>query len=184
MRIRSFAAALLALPLALSGCKSSGTPTASSSPNPSATPWLMYAPGSAPPSVAPPSSGSPAPILPSISFLPAAPGCPRAWPDYDGMVLIPLLVTPLAGAVRVEWPNRYGPTYRVAAVDQELVSGAQTEPAWTIVTDPAGCTASVTLTGLKPRHPYVVWLDAPDTPRRADGSRSLYSGRSGVIDTL
>ena len=43
------------------------------------------------------------------------------------------------------------------------------------------CTGSATISGLQSGKPYVVWLDAPDTPRRTDGSRSLYSGRSGVV---
>ena len=183
MRIRSFAAALLALPLILSGCKSSGTPTASASPNPSSTPWLMYAQGSATPSAVPLSSISPA-ALPSASVRATAAACAIEWPQDTGMVLIPMVVTPLATSMKVEWPNKYGDTYRVAAIDQELVSGAQPEPAWVTVSNPSGCTASVTLTGLKAKHPYIVWIDAPNTPHRIDGSRSLYHGKSAVIDTL
>jgi len=43
---------------------------------------------------------------------------------------------------------------------------------------------STTLTGLTSGAPYIIWLDAPGTPRRADGSRSLYSGKSGVVKPL
>jgi hypothetical protein len=48
----------------------------------------------------------------------------------------------------------------------------------------AGCTTTATITGLTSGAAYIIWLDAPDTPRRADGSRSLYSGKSGVVKPL
>ena len=69
----------------------------------------------------------------------------------------------------------------MTAVPQELVTGAQPEPTWQTVTTGGECTAGATISGLKSGAPYIVWLDAPDTPRGLDNSRGLYSGRSGVV---
>jgi hypothetical protein len=181
MRIRRYAPALLALPMILGGCGGAGTPAASASSTPTAAPWLVLASGSATPSPGPSWSGTPKPALPSVSFLPTSSACATTWPQDTDQVLIPMVVTPLAGALKVEWPAMYGPDYRVAAVDQVLVTGAQPEPRWVNVSAGSGCTATATLTGLKSGNPYIVWLDAPDTPHRLDGSRSLYSGRSAVV---
>jgi hypothetical protein len=92
-----------------------------------------------------------------------------------------MIVTPGAGKLTVQWPNRYGKRYRVTAVPQEIVSGAQPEPTWQTVTTGSECTGSATISGLKSGAAYVVWLDAPDTPRGPDNSRSLYSGRSEIV---
>jgi hypothetical protein len=40
---------------------------------------------------------------------------------------------------------------------------------------------SATITGLTSGAAYIVWLDAPNTGRERDGTRHLYSGRSGVV---
>jgi hypothetical protein len=93
-------------------------------------------------------------------------------------------VTPIAGGFKVDWPAAYGKTYRLTAVHQGLVVGAQPEPTWQTVPAGANCTVSATITGLVSGDPYIVWLDAPDTPRRVDGSRSLRTGRSAVVRPL
>ena len=182
MRLRVVRTA--ALLLLLAGCGTTGgASSASSSATPSpAAPWLIYASGNPPPSATPQFSLSPSPTL-RWSPLPSASTCDIAWPA-DEQVLIPLIVTPGVRSLTVKWPSTYGPNYRVAAVNQVLFSGTQPPPTWVNVTAGTGCTVTATLTGLISGNPYVVWLDAPTTPRHLDNSRSLYSGRSGVVKPL
>jgi hypothetical protein len=180
MRLKAVLVVAAALPV-LSACGSSATPTASASASP-AVPWLIDVSGN-PTATASPAFTFSASPTPSWVPLPSATTCDIAWPT-DERVLIPLIVTPGAGSLKVQWPSWYGPKYRVAAVNQQLVSGAQPPPTWVDVTAGSGCTVSATLTGLISGNPYVVWLDAPDTPRHLDNSRSLYSGRSGVVRPL
>ena len=181
--MRKYAPALAVLPFLLGAC---GGPDSSSrggaaDETTAGEPWVVVETGSATPSPRPSAIGSPRPALPPVSFLPTGSACAMNWPDTPEAVLIPMVVTPGAGSFTVRWPNRYGNRYRITAVPQDLVSGAQPEPEWRTVTTGAECTASATISGLTPGDAYVVWLDAPDTPRRVDGSRSLYSGKTGVV---
>jgi hypothetical protein len=96
-------------------------------------------------------------------------------------VLIPMQVTPGKGALTVTWPRQYASTYRVTAVPQPLVSGAQPAHTWTDVPAGTGCTVTTTITGLTSGKPYVVWLDAPGAGTYGDGTRHPYSGESGVV---
>ncbi|MEV4344303.1 hypothetical protein AB0J83_07490 [Actinoplanes sp. NPDC049596] len=171
--------AVLPLLLLAAGCGKSGSPTAEPSAAPG-EPWVRVESGSRTPSLSTAYTGSPKPALPPVSFLPTSTACAIGWPDAD-QVLIPMVVTPGAGSFSVQWPNRFGHTYRITAVPQEIVSGSQPDPVWQTVTTGAECNASATISGLASGKPYVVWLDAPDTPRGTDGSRSLYSGKSGVV---
>ncbi|MBL7257404.1 hypothetical protein [Paractinoplanes lichenicola] len=174
--------ALVMLPFLLSACGSGSTPSGSASPTDAGGPaWVNVQPGQA---TAVPSSkytGTPRAGLPSVSFLPTSSACAVAWDEDIDQVMIPMVVTVGQGSLKVLWPNRYGNRYRVAAVPQELVSGAQPEPDWQTVTTGAECTAGATISGLKSGAAYVVWLDAPDTPRGLDGGRGLYSGRSKIV---
>ncbi|MFI6077471.1 hypothetical protein ACIA5C_38670 [Actinoplanes sp. NPDC051343] len=184
MRLR--VVALSASLLVLSGCGAPGgvagaSASAGVTPSPAA-PWLIDVSANPAPSLGNPVSLRPSSGLP-WSPLPSATTCGIPWPT-DERVLIPLIVTPGAGSLKVQWPSWYGPDYRVAAVDQKLVTGTQPAPTWVNVTAGTGCTVTATLTGLISGNPYVVWLDAPDTPRRLDNSRSLYSGRSAVVRPL
>ncbi|WP_166661160.1 hypothetical protein [Paractinoplanes brasiliensis] len=177
-----FRVALVMLPLLLGACGGGSDPSASESPADAGGPaWVTVAPGRATASVTPRYSGSPRPGLPPVSYLPTSSACAVAWNEDVGKVFIPMVVTVGRGSLTVQWPNRFGNRYRVAAVPQELVSGAQPEPQWQTVTTGDECTAGTTIRGLKSGSPYVVWLDAPDTPRAVDGSRSLYSGRSQIV---
>jgi hypothetical protein len=119
-------------------------------------------------------------VTPSKSWPPVDPSCGRRR-DPD-QVLIPLTVTVGAGALGVQWPG-YGVSagYRVAAVPQILVNGDQPPVAWRPVAAGNGCTITAAITGLRSGAPYVVWLDAPGSGTRVDGSRLPYSGRSGVV---
>jgi hypothetical protein len=184
MRFRVVASA--ASLLVLSACGTSGgtagaSASAGATPSP-AVPWLIDVSAGPAPSTSAPISLRPS-TGPPWSPLPSATTCDIPWPT-DERVLIPLIVTPGVGSLKVQWPSWYGPDYRVAAVDQRLVAGTQPPPTWVNVTAGTGCTVTATLTGLISGNPYVVWLDAPDTPRRIDNSRSLYSGRSGVVKPL
>lgn len=184
-RVMRSALAVSASLLLLTGCGASGGSSggagASAAPSP-AVPWLIDASGN-PTTVATPTvSLSPSTGLP-WSPLPSASTCAISWPTNE-QVFIPMIVTPGVGSLKVQWPSWYGPNYRLAAVDQKLVSGTQPPPTWMNVTAGTGCTVTATLTGLISGNPYVVWLDAPNTPRGIDNSRSLYSGRSAVVRPL
>jgi hypothetical protein len=188
MRLGKWAAVLAALPLLLGGCgagssTSGATSSASASASP-AVPWLINATGSPTPSPSPSISLSPSPSDWLWTPLPTAPSCDIDWPANRGQVLIPMIVTPLKASLKVQWPSWYGPNYRVAAVNQVLVTGTQPPPTWVNVTAGSGCTVTATLTGLISGNPYIVWLDAPNTPVHLDGSRSLYSGKTAVVKPL
>jgi hypothetical protein len=183
MRLRMVTPALAVL--LLSGCAGTGSGTsasASASASPAA-PWLIYNSGNPSPSATPALSLNPSATALPWTPLPSASTCAIDWPN-DEQVLIPMIVTPGVGSLTVQWPSAYGPNYRLTAVNQKLVTGAQPTPTWINVTAGAGCTVTATLTGLITGNPYVVWLDAPNTPRHLDNSRSLYSGRSAVVKPL
>ncbi|GLW32012.1 hypothetical protein [Actinoplanes regularis] len=175
--------ALAACLLAAGGCGSGngsdkqGTAT-TTAPNPGDT-WSLLISGSPTPSPTV-SRGARSSASVSASQVSPYPSCTKAWP-VTGKALIPVVVTPIAGGFKVEWPPQYDSNYRVTAVPQELVSGAQPEPAWKDVPAGTGCTISTTITGLIPGAPYIVWLDAPNSGYELDGTRHLYSGRSGVV---
>jgi hypothetical protein len=183
-RIGEVALGLAVLPLVLSGCGGTPTPTASAAPTPNGEPWVVVTSGS--PTAAPGTNStfSPKSGLPPVSFLPTSSACTVAWPDTVGLVLIPMVVTPISGGFTVQWPSKYGSYYRITAVKQLVDVGAQPEPSWQTVQAGDNCTVSATITGLISGAPYVIWLDAPDTPRGVDGSRSLYSGKSRVVKPL
>jgi hypothetical protein len=174
---------MLGLPLVLGACGGgAATPAVSVAASP-ATPWVVIDSGSATPSPTPSVAGSYTGGLPAVSFLPTSSACAMGWPQ-SGLVLIPMVVTPQKGALQVEWAAQYGSTYRVAAVDQQLVVGTQPPPTWQTVSVGNGCTGSATISGLKSGGAYIVWLDAPDSGRNIDGSRRLRSGKSGVVHPL
>jgi hypothetical protein len=181
MRGRAFVLAMAALPLGLAGCGGATTPNTASSPTPTSGPWVLFQSGNpTPPPFGSYFTGTPPPGLPSVSFLSTSSACAFAWPNV-GEVLIPMNITPITGGFKVQWPSVYGSYYRIAAVRQGVVAGPQPTPTWQTVPRGSGCTTSATITGLTSGKPYIIWLDAPDTPRQLDGSRSLYSGKSGVV---
>ena len=179
MRQVGFVIALAAFALVAGGCSDGETVTAAPSPSPGDT-WSLLVEGSATPSPTPSGpTGSRSPV--ATASLPSAnPSCTQIWPATEP-VFIPIVVTAFAGGFGVQWPRQYDSNYRVTAVPQKLVSGAQPEPTWKDVPAGTGCTVSTTLTGLIPGEPYVVWLDAPNTGYETDGTRHPYSGRSGVV---
>lgn len=189
MRFRK-AAGLVALiaPLALTGCGALGL-DASSTPSPEASAtegpvsgagWFVSTAGSATPSpAASKGTGTRAPVLPPVSFLPVDPECAKTW-TVDP-VLIPMSIVPGKGSLTVTWPRQYDSNYRITAIPQPLVTGSQPAYTWQDVPAGAGCTVTATIRGLRSGTAYVVWLDAPDTGYERDGTRHPYSGESGVV---
>lgn len=188
MRLRKVLLTLAAVPLVLGGCGALGLggPTGgvpgSASPAPSGTPWIYYAAGSPTPSPSISRSGSraAASVEPALSFLPLDPSCSQGFTRIDE-TLIPIIVTPGKRSLTVTWPRQYDSDYRIAAVRQPLIAGGQPPYTWQNVAHGTGCTVTATITGLASGVPYIVWLDAPGTGYQVDGTRHLYSGRSGVV---
>ncbi|GAA2892415.1 hypothetical protein Acy02nite_63230 [Actinoplanes cyaneus] len=175
--LRSFIAAA-ALGLLAAGC-GDGKAETSASPSPGDT-WQLIVTGSAVPTPTPSPFGSrPRMGAATLSGSPD-PSCSKTFTRTEE-VLIPVEVTPISGGFKVEWPRQYDSNYRITAVPQKLVSGPQPEPPWKNVPAGTGCTVSSTITGLTPGDAYIVWLDAPNTGYEPDGTRHLYSGRSGVV---
>ncbi|MEV0896666.1 hypothetical protein [Actinoplanes sp. NPDC049802] len=183
MRHTRIAIALAATSLALGGCAALGLGEKTAATGTAAQegkPWLRVEEGEATPSPAVKKGKATATPEVSLSAPAPDPSCTKLWQRTDP-ALIPVEVTPGPGSLTVDWPTQFGSGYRVAAVPQALVTGPQPEPEWQEVGPGKGCTMSTTLTGLTPGAAYIVWLDAPDTGRRLDGARNLYSGRSGVV---
>jgi hypothetical protein len=179
---------LTVLPFALSGCaafgldSTTGTPgSTTGTPGPvSGAGWLVNEDGAATPSPTPSRPGYPAATAtPTSSVNSASAGCGIT--QRIGDVLIPVAVTPGSGSLTVTWPRQGGSNYRVVAIPQNLVSGNQPAEAWQSVAPATDCAVSTTIRGLTSGTPYVVWLDAPNTGHEVDGTRHLYSGRSGVV---
>ncbi|WP_430781162.1 hypothetical protein [Actinoplanes sp. G11-F43] len=190
MRRTGIAITLAATALALAGCAAltrggsgdgSGGDTSEGSTAKLGRQWIQVDQGKATPSPSVTFGKPGATPSTSISAPTPDPGCTKLWPRTDWRVLIPIEVTVGKGSVKVEWPAQFDSNYRVTAVPQQLVSGAQPEPVWKPVAAGTGCTVTTTITGLTSGAPYIVWLDAPNTGRAVDGTRHLYSGRSGVI---
>ena len=183
MRFRRSVAALTVLPFvtwALGGCSRTGPAGEAGATKATGEQWVVVKPGRPTPSPARQLSGSLKPALPPVSFLPTTQSCTVAWPAQEA-VLIPMIVTPGPGSFTVQWPNRYGDTYRLTAVPQDLVTGEQPEPVWQTIKTGAECEVTAKIGGLTSGRAYIVWLDAPNTPRRVDGSRSRYSGKTKVL---
>ncbi|SDT72069.1 hypothetical protein [Actinoplanes derwentensis] len=188
MRRTGIAITLATASLALGGCAALSMNGSGSGGDGAGTtaelgkPWILVDQGKATP--APSTTTGKPTVSPSISVSATPtpdPGCTKLWPRTDWRVFIPIEVTVGTGSVKIEWPTQYDSNYRVTAVPQQLISGAQPEPTWKAVAAGTGCTMTTTITGLTSGAPYIVWLDAPNTGRDVDGTRHLYSGRSGVI---
>ncbi|GIE35533.1 hypothetical protein Ait01nite_085780 [Actinoplanes italicus] len=183
MRHTRIAIALATASLALGGCAALGLDESTAGDSATAAEgkqWLVVDAGKATPS--PGETTGKAIATPEVSLsLPAPdPSCTKLWPRTEP-VMIPVEVTPGAGSLAVEWPTQGLSDYKITAVLQDLVVGAQPEPVWIPVPPGKGCSVSTTISGLIPGEAYIVWLDAPNTGREVDGTRRLYSGRSGVV---
>jgi hypothetical protein len=94
-------------------------------------------------------------------------------------------VAPGAGSATVRWmaDDRADVRgYRVSAVSQVLVSGAQPAPVQQTVARPGGCApVSVTITGLAPGTPYVFWLEEQTLDVAASAVRFVQVGTSEAV---
>jgi hypothetical protein len=183
MRHTRIVIALAAASLSLGGCAAFGLDDPAAGDSTTAAEgrqWIVVDAGKATPS--PGETTGKAVPTPEVSLsMPAPdPSCTKLWPRTEP-VMIPVEVRPGAGSLTVEWPTQGLSDYRVTAVPQPLVVGAQPEPEWIPVPPGKGCSVSYTITGLIPGGAYIVWLDAPNTGRELDGTRRLYSGRSNVV---
>jgi hypothetical protein len=89
-------------------------------------------------------------------------------------------VLPGAGSAALDWMADARPEvlgYRVQAVSQQLVGGAQPAPVVQSVAQPAGCVpVTVTVTGLASGVPYVFWLEEQVTSASTGVTRLVQVG--------
>jgi hypothetical protein len=72
--------------------------------------------------------------------------------------------------------------YRVSAVSQRLVTGAQPAPPQQTVAQPGGCVPlSITMAGLRPGEPYVFWMEEQTLDSRTGAVRFVQVGTSEAV---
>jgi hypothetical protein len=194
-------APVLLTPAVLGGCSAiPGSPTAKLDSSPgtggqAGQSWVVVAQGSATPSastrgVAPsptasPSSGllalstsTPTPT-PTLTPVPNCTGFQRQG-QINGLTAVPG-----AGAASVTWYNPGGDnltSYRLTAIPQHLVSGAQAALRWKSIVPQRMCgMMTATITGLTKGRPYVLSLDAVILRKSSDGKVGFTVARSGVV---
>jgi hypothetical protein len=200
VRLRHWAAPLL-LPFLLSGCGALNTLTGSSSagsasatPAPSGSPWIITAPGSATPSptLSYPTSSPPATPIAGFPRPPSPAPMPTSKPTcatntYDFWHISSLTVTPGTTSAKVSWHNVGGDNpvqFRGGAGSQPLVPGKQRNVGWVAITPPSRCgLVSATITGLSRKTPYVFSVDAVVTRISGDGTRAATIVRSAPVYT-
>ncbi|MFI1994276.1 fibronectin type III domain-containing protein [Actinoplanes sp. NPDC020271] len=182
---------VLAGSLMLAACASSRSATAT--PSPTGTNWLLVATGSVAPSPtvsfsarAPFAAATLSPTT-SRSATPAPSGSACGTTAFKGGQINGADVTAGSTSAVVKWFNPGDATlvdYHILAVSQKLVYGAQPEtPGWVTVT-PTGCGwMSATVTGLNPGTPYVFSVDGRWTSPGVDGTHTRTVARSGVVTT-
>ncbi|GAA4590021.1 hypothetical protein BJY16_009095 [Actinoplanes octamycinicus] len=184
---------MLAGPLLLAACASSGT--AQAQPSPSGTsPWLWMTAGSVTPSpttsFGPRARPAAATLSPTVKP-PATPAPSRSAPcgttGFKGGAINGMDVTPGATSAVVSWFNPGGADlveYRIIAVSHDLQAGSQPEsPGWLTV-PPGGCGwMTATVTGLLPGTPYEFSVDVVRTRKGMEGTWARTVARSGVVST-
>ena len=185
--------ALLLAPLVLGGCGSgAGSPAAT--PTATGSPWVVVANGSATPS---PGSaiytGTPSPhpsgflALPSGAVTPAPTPSATCVPPDNGYPVNFASAVPARTSAAVNFFNPGGPTlvqYRVTAISEDLVTGAQRDVGWTVVTPGTRCGfLTVTVTGLNRKTHYQFSVDAVYTHIDRDGTYAATVARSQVVRT-
>lgn len=92
---------------------------------------------------------------------------------------------PGAGSATISWQADGHPEvqgYRVSAVSQALVSGAQPAPLQQTVAQSGGCgPVTVTMTGLTPGAPYVFWMEEQTLDQRTGVLRFVQVGTSDAV---
>ena len=191
--------AVLLLPFLLSGCSVLDTLTGggssgggSATPQPSGSPWIVVASGSATSSPTP-SRRTSSPTAPAGFLRPPSPTpAPTASPTcatttYDFWHISSLTVTPGTTSAKVSWYNvgGYIPVqFRLTAISQRLVPGNQRAAGWATITPPTQCgQVSATITGLSRKTPYVFSVDAVRQRISGDGTQATTIVRSGPVYT-
>jgi hypothetical protein len=185
---RRWLGTLVLAPLLLGGC-GSPTTTATAVPDPSGSPFVLVANGSATPSPGlSHATGTPSPFasgflpLPSTNTPAASPaptatcvGKPRGMLNYATAVTA-------ATSANVTWYNVGGTDlveYRVTAIAQDLTVGEQRDVGWTVITPGSTCGyLTATLTGLDRATDYVFSVDAVRTREGTDGTTAETIARS------
>jgi hypothetical protein len=194
---RKYAVALtaVALPLLLVGCSSSSsTRPGEEETDGAGRDWIVVEEGDPTPSPtdpvgkASPTPSTTLPPLPTGGASPtAAPGS-TCTPMQRIKTIDGLAVTPASTSAVVTWYHPGGGNivdYRVTAINQDLVTGAQKEVGWTR-SAPAECgDVSATVTGLDPQTPYTFVVDVVLTRDNfsLEGVYTRTIARSGVIST-
>ncbi|MEV0898646.1 fibronectin type III domain-containing protein [Actinoplanes sp. NPDC049802] len=181
------------LPLLLGACSSSPRKveeeTAEAGRN-----WIMVNEGEATPTPvttygkASPTPSTTLPPLPTTS--PSASGSPdpSCTPRQRTSPINGLGVTPASTSAVVTWYHPGGPNivdYRITAISQDLVNGAQAEIGWTRSAPEECGEVSATVPGLQPRSRYVFSVDVV-LRREGVGLEGTYTrtvARSGVVTT-
>jgi Fibronectin type III domain len=185
------------MPLLLVGCSSSSsssTRPGGDSTTGSGRSWIVVDNGSATPSPATPvGKASPTPPttlppLPTGSASPPPTPSNTCTPMQRIKTINGLAVTPGRTSAVVTWYHPGGSNivdYRVTAINQDLVTGAQKEVGWTR-SAPTECgDVSATITGLDPQTPYVFSVDVvlKRDNFSLEGGYTRTVARSGVIST-
>jgi hypothetical protein len=188
MRSRRLWPTLLVL-LLPAGCSAIPTPD-SSAVTPTGPSWVVVAQGSATPSATARVTSTPSPS-PTGGFLPR--GAPRpasaGHPACEGVLKIGqingLSVVVGRGSATVSWYNTAGHNlveYRLTAIAQNLVSGAQRPLRWVTIEPGAQCGwMTSTYRGLTSGEPYMLSLDVVVRRPNYDGTTSSTIARSGVV---
>ncbi|MEU4241100.1 hypothetical protein [Actinoplanes sp. NPDC026619] len=181
--------------LLLGGCKSSATTSATAIPSATGKPWVITTQGSATPSATgsvwtATTSAFPSGFLPLPSTTTTPPPTPTGGctPDNGRGTIAGATVVPGSTSAAVTFFNPGGATlqqFRVTAINEDLVSGAQRDVGWTVVTPGTACNyQTVTVTGLTAKTHYVFSVDAVwSSIGGRDGTTASTIARSGVVST-
>jgi hypothetical protein len=185
----------VAVPLLLVGCSSSSSRTRPGEESTGAgRDWIVVDQGNPTPSPtdpvgkASPTPSTTLPPLPTGSASPTATPSGTCTPLQRANRIDTLTVTPSSTSAVVTWYHPGGGNivdYRVTAINQDLVTGAQKEVGWTR-SAPSGCgDVSATIAGLDPRTPYVFSVDVVRTRDNfsLEGTYTETVARSGVVST-
>ena len=159
--------------------------------------WFLDSGGVVPPSVSAPTTVDPfSPAIPRpgtfviprpvpYGVAPELKPSPAPCGGYSTPRTINPGAVPGTGSATVSWlsDNRAEVTgYRVQAVTQTLVTGAQPEPVKQTVAQPSGCvTVTTTITGLTSGEAYVFWLEEAVVDPTSGVTRLVQVGSSSPV---